>query len=282
MLVLFAFLLSVMFLLPTQSRALLQSLGNPFAQLVAIPLGIFAALDRNLGEMWNGYVALHRVHEENRRLQREVEHLQGQNAALREAAAAGQRLAALLEFRERPGPKTLAAQVVGRDATNWYRAIVLNKGERDGVHVEMGVVTPAGVVGRVTKTTPVTSMVLLITDPNSAVAGIIQRARDEGIVEGTVPGRARMKYIPLLSTVQVGDTVVTSGLTGVFPRGLAIGRITRIEKAEEELFQNAEIVPAVDFLKLEEVLVVTQPLPLREAGGPAGPSSAEPSAKRSP
>lgn len=263
----------MIFLLPKQSRVLFQSLGNPFAQLIAIPLGIVAALDRSLGEMWNGYVALHQVHEDNRRLQREVDHLQGQNAALREAAAAGQRLAALLEFREQPGPRTVAAQVIGRDATNWYRAIVLNKGEGDGVHVEMGVITPAGVVGRVTKTTSGISMVLLITDPNNAVAGIIQRTRDEGIVEGTVQGRARLKYIPLLSTVQIGDTVVTSGLTGVFPRGLAIGRITRIERAEEELFQHAEIVPAVDFLKLEEVLVVTQPLSLREAEGSADPST---------
>jgi rod shape-determining protein MreC len=98
---------------------------------------------------------------------------------------------------------------------------------------------------------------LLITDPNNAVAGLIQRTREEAIVEGTVQGRARLKYIPLLSTVQVGDVVVTSGLTGGFPRGVSIGEVTQIEKGEGDLFQAAEIWPQVDFSTLEEVLVIT-------------------------
>jgi rod shape-determining protein MreC len=130
----------------------------------------------------------------------------------------------------------------------------------------MGVIAPAGVVGRIVKTTPYSSMVLLVTDPNNAVTGLIQRTRDEGIVEGTVKGRARMKYIPLLSALQPGDKVVTSGLMGGFPKGLPIGTITEIEKDESDLFQSAELIPEVDFRKLEEVLVITQPLPGRPGG----------------
>jgi rod shape-determining protein MreC len=132
-------------------------------------------------------------------------------------------------------------------------------------------------VGRVVKTTSFSSMVLLITDSNNAVTGLIQRTRDEGIVEGTVQGRARMKYIPLLAAVQAGDKVVTSGLTGGFPKGLPIGTISRIDKAEGDLFQSAELVPEVDLRKLEEVLVILDPLPSADTGPrQTGSSAGEP------
>jgi len=263
-LVLFALLVSVFLVLPKQTRSLLQHLGQPLAQIVAFPLGALAALDRSLREAWGGYVALRHVYDENHRLRREIEFLRGQNSELREVATAGQRLAALLEFKEGTGSETIAAQVIGRDATSWYRALVLNKGERDGIRPEMGVMTQAGVVGRVVKANPSTAVVLLITDPNNAVTGLIQRTRDEGIVEGTVRGLARMKYIPLLSATRVGDTVVTSGLTGGFPKGLVIGSVRSIERVEGDLFQSANITPEVDVSKLEEVLVISTPRPFDE------------------
>lgn len=270
-LALFGLLLAIVFVLPLQSRNLLQLVGGPLAQVTALPVNALAALNRKAGEVWDGYVALRRVEEENRRLRQEVQALKGQLGELREAAAAGARLAALLEFKTFVHPETVAAQVVGRDSTNWFRGLVLDKGERDGVRVEMGVITRAGAVGRVVKVTPSTSVVLLITDPNNAVTGLVQRTRDEGIIEGTPTKRARMKYLPLLSAVREGDLVVTSGLGGVFPKGLPIGTVTRIEKAEGELFQSAELLPSVDVSRLEEVLVVTS-VPTPEAAGPA-PSS---------
>jgi rod shape-determining protein MreC len=147
---------------------------------------------------------------------------------------------------------------------------VLNRGERDGIRPEMGVMTQAGVVGRVVKANPSTAVVLLITDPNNAVTGLIQRTRDEGIVEGTVRGLARMKYIPLLSAARVGDTVVTSGLTGGFPKGLVIGSVRSIERVEGDLFQSADITPEVDVSKLEEVLVISTPRPFDERAADAG------------
>lgn len=279
MLLLCVLLLSLVFVLPKQSRSLLQGIGQPLAQLLSLPLTALAVLDRGVQEAWYGYLALHQVSEENRRLQHELQALRGRNNELRELGVAGQRLAALLALKERLQAKTVAAQVIGRDATNWYRAIVLDKGARDGVKVEMGVMAPDGAVGRVVKVTPFTAIVLLITDPNNAVTGLIQRTRDEGIVEGTAEGRARMKYIPLLATLQSGDVIVTSGLTGGFPRGVPLGTITRIDRVEGELFQSAEIVPEVDFHKLEEVLVITDPLPigdgLERPAAQSGPVSPE-------
>jgi len=156
----------------------------------------------------------------------------------------------------------VAAQVIGRDTGNWYQTIILNKGSSDGLQSDQGVITPAGVVGRVVKTTASTAVVLLVTDPNNAIAGLIQRTRDEGIVEGTTQGQARLKYIPLLSNARPGDHVVTSGLVGGFPRGIPIGTITRIDKEEEALFQSAELSPEVDPNRVEEVLVIrSSPIP---------------------
>jgi rod shape-determining protein MreC len=270
MLALCALLLSLVFVLPKQSRTLLHAVGKPLADLVTLPLELFSSADRRAGTVWDRYVALRRVEEENRQLRREIEFLRGQAADLREMAAASRRLGELLRFRTNMPSQTVAARVIGRDATNWYHGVVLDKGEQDGIQAEMGVVTLSGAVGRVVKTRASSSVVLLITDPNNAVTSLIQRTRDEGIVEGTFEGKARMKYIPLLSTVRVGDPVVTSGLTGGFPKGVPVGTIVNIQKDEGGLFQTADVQPEVDFTKLEEVLVVTVPRSAEEpAAAPA-------------
>ena len=227
-----------------------------YGYVVSVPLEAIASIDSSLADRWAQYVALQGVREENQQLRKENEWLRGQHSQLRESAAATERLTALLQFKEQALPTMIAAQVIGRDATNRYRTIILNKGEGDGIKPDMGVVTPAGVVGRIVKTTGASSVVLLVTDPNNAIAGLIQRTRDEGIVEGTQQGLAQLKYIPLLSTLRDGDRVVTSGLIGDFPRGLMIGTITRIDKQEGALFQSAELMPEVDVGRVEEVLVI--------------------------
>lgn len=258
-LLLVAFLLAVIFLVPKQTQGLLKLVGGPVADVVNLPLHGLATMTGSLGELWDGYLALRRVRVENQHLRREIEFLRGQQNQMREAAAAGHRLASLLGFKERAWPDALAAQVIGRDTTNWYRGVLLDKGTRDGVEVGLGVVTQAGMVGRIVKVTRSSSVVLLVNDPNTAVTALVQRSRDEGIVTGTPRGLVRMKYTPLLSTVRKGDVVVTSGLMGNFPKGLMIGVVTRILKTEDDLFQSAELAPAVDFSKLEEVLVIPVP-----------------------
>ncbi len=253
-----ALLLLLLLLLPAQTQGLLLQFGGPLGQVMAWPIQALAGLTGSVRELWDGYVALQDVHEENHRLRRETELLREENNRLREFAVTAERLGALLQFKEQQRFESVGARVIGKDATNWYQAILLDKGESDGVEVEMGVVTPAGVVGRVVKTTLSTAVVLLLTDPNNAVAGLVQRTRDEGIVEGTSQRGVRIKHIPLLSGVREGDWIVTSGLVGGFPRGLPIGTVTKIEKEEGELFQVAEVDAAVNFAKLEEVLVITK------------------------
>ncbi|HKY73643.1 MAG TPA: rod shape-determining protein MreC [Nitrospira sp.] len=252
----FALLLAALLLFPGQSQGLLEYFDGPVGQLVRLPLEAVSSIDQGISAMWQQYVSLQHVADENRLLRQEMDWLRGENNQLREAAAATQRLTSLLQFKEQALPAMVAAQVIGRDSSNRYKSVVLNKGESDGIQKDMGVITPAGVVGRVVKTTGATSVVLLLTDPNNAIAGLIQRTRDEGIVEGIPQGRAKLKYIPMLSAVKEGDRVVTSGLVGGFPRGLAIGTITTIDREEGALFQTAELVPEVDLNRVEEVLVI--------------------------
>lgn len=251
-------LLGALFL-PHQLQTLFQNMGGPVGWVLGWPIQIVASIQDGVGEAWSRYVALQAVEAENGRLKKEIEQLQGQNSQLREAAAATERLTALLEFKSQAGPPMVAAQVVGRNTDNWYRTIIVNKGASDGIQPDMGVITPAGVVGRVVKVTASSAVVLLVSDPNNAIAGLIQRTRDEGIVEGTTDGLARLKYIPLLSNVRNGDRVVTSGLVGGFPRGLAIGTITKIDKEEGALFQSAELRLEVEISRVEEVLIIQSP-----------------------
>ena len=251
--------LVLLFLLPRQTQLLLQHLGRPVADIVSIPLEMMAGVDRGVRNWWNKYVALQGIYDQNQLLQSRVEELEGELNQLREQALASQRLSALLDFQEKSPMPTLAARVIGRSASNWYRGVVLNKGEDDGIAVEMGVMTPAGIVGNIVKVASSTSIALLITDPNVAVTGLVQRTRDEGIIQGTAQGFVRMKYIPPLAAVKEGDAVVTSGLTGGFPRGILIGQVLQVGEGEGDLFQTAQVAPVVDFGKLEEVLIIVSP-----------------------
>ena len=254
---LLAILAAALLVFPESRQGPLQAVGRLMVATVALPLRGVDAVNSGIEAVWSRYLSLHQVREENATLRQEIARLKGDSARLREMAAATDRLRALLELKERLPYATVAARVVGRDPTNWYRSIVINKGRKDGLKADMGVLTPAGVVGRIVKVYDHLAVVLLIIDRNNAVTGLIQRTRDEGIVEGTEKGLARIKYLPLLSTVKVGDQVVTSGLAGGLPRGLPIGRITKIERREAELFLSAEIEPDSDFSRFDEVLIVT-------------------------
>ena len=279
-LLLFLFLVVALLLLPESRQESLMVIGRPMATVIALPLRGMEAANQTLDSLVNRYVALQHMREENLALRQHIARLQQENARLRETAQATTRLHDLLELQERLPYPTVAAQVVGLDSTNWYRSIVINKGRKNGLAADMGVVTTAGAVGRIVKAYDRFAIVLLLNDLNNAITGLVQRTRDEGIVEGTEKGLARIKYLPLLSTVKVGDQVVTSGLAGGFPRGLPIGTITKIERREAELFLSAEITLDADFAKIEEVLVITAP---RESAQlPANPFAFQPAVPGTP
>jgi len=203
------------------------------------------------------YVFLIHTQKENEMLKRRIAELQGENHQTKEMAIANERFRRLLQFRDTLVTRTLAAEVIGQDASSWFKSVSLNKGERDGVQRGMAVIAPEGVVGQVLKTSSSYSTVLLITDYNSAIDAIVQRTRAKAIVEGKEENRCQLKYLLRTEDVAVGDVVVTSGL-GNFPKGLLVGEIQDIEKKGYGVFQYAELIPGVDLTRLEEVLIITE------------------------
>jgi rod shape-determining protein MreC len=218
--------------------------------------------------IFQSYIVLIHLQKENVMLQRKVAELQKESDQMREMVYSNERLRNLLQFRERISSSVVAAEVIGQDPSSWFKSMTLNKGERDGVRKGMAVISPEGVVGQILKTSPYHSTVLLITDYNSALDGLVQRTRAKTIVEGLGENRCQLKYLLRSEEVMVGDRVVTSGLGGNFPKGLTVGEIRRVDKKEYGIFQNAELVPSVDLTKLEEVLIITESvLPERKDKG---------------
>jgi len=252
----FFLFLALLLFLPRQSQEWLSHVGGPFARILEVPLHAVASIQDSIRNSWNHYIALQNVWEENQQLKQEVQLLQGEQNLLREQIILATQFQQLLAYQETTPMATIPARIIGRNVSNWYRAMIINKGNQDGVHPGMGVITDAGVVGRVVRVNPTTAIVLLLSDPNVAITGMVQNSRDEGLIQGTPQGTIHMKYLPPLSPVQPGDPVVTSGLTDDFPRGLQIGRIHQVTKADTDLFQLGEIDPIVDFAKLEAVLVI--------------------------
>ena len=206
--------------------------------------------------IWNRYLNLLAAEEQNRLLRKEVKMLQQENSSLRESALANQRLRKLLGFKKRYPLKLVAAEVVGVDSSLYFKTIVIDKGKKDGVKKDMAVISPAGVVGRVLRVSNSFSMVLLLIDQNFALDALVQRTRARGAVEGTGGFLCRMEYVLCSKDVRCGDLVVASGLEGVFPKGIIIGKVMSITKNKRFMFQAITVKPMVEFKKLEEVLVV--------------------------
>lgn len=213
-----------------------------------------------LAATWSRYLWLVEAGEENGRLREENRQLRAELNGLAEVRLANERLRLLLDFRDSVDLPALPAQVIAEDASSWFRTVVIDKGSADGVREGMPVVVAEGVVGRVIRNAPRQSRVLLLTDASSAVASLVQRNRTRGICRGqgdflTLDFALRHK------DVEVGDRIVTSGTGGVFPKGLVIGRVTRAVREEYGLFQTVTVDPAVDFSRLEEVLVLLREEP---------------------
>jgi rod shape-determining protein MreC len=213
---------------------------------------------KNLHGLFQEYLFLVHLQRENLMLKQRIAELQKENHQTKEMALANERLHKLLQFRERVSSSVIAAEVIGQDPSSWFKSVTLNKGEKDGLRKGMAVIAPEGVIGQILKTAPHYSTVLLITDYNSAIDSIIRRTRAKAIVEGKGENRCQLKYLLRTEEVIVGDVVVTSGLSGNFPKGLMVGEVRKVDKKGHGVFQYAELVPGVDLTKLEEVLVITE------------------------
>ncbi|MGD8915960.1 MAG: rod shape-determining protein MreC [Syntrophobacterales bacterium] len=214
-----------------------------------------------IGSIWRGYFYLVGLEKENQALKRELQELKLQVNRYREADLANQRLRALLNFKKSIATPLLPAQLVAFDPSGWFQTILIDKGRNDGVVRDMAVVSAEGLVGRVIGVSNHHAKVLLILDGNSAVDAYIQRSRARGVLVGLGLELCLLKYVQRNEDVQVGDKVISSGMGGVFPKGLLVGTVQEVVRGSSGLFQRVEVEPAVNFGRLEEVLVVIQSPP---------------------
>jgi rod shape-determining protein MreC len=230
--------------------ALVMELCSPFQRTSTFVI-------QTLQHTYQQYLFLVHLQRENEMLKHRIIDLQKENNVKEEVLLANERLRKLLQFRETLSVPTVAAEVIGQDPSSWFKSLTINKGETEGVRKGMAVISPEGVVGQILRAAPHYATVLLITDYNSAVDSIVQKTRARAIVEGKGENRCQLKYLLRTEEVSAGDVVLTSGLSGNFPKGLLIGEIRGVEKKGRGVFQYAELIPSVDLTRLEEVLVIT-------------------------
>lgn len=225
------------------------SLTAPFQKMVSNSLGL-------VKDIWGHYFFLISVAEENVRLKRALAQAIEKNNQCNELELSNLRLRSLLNFRKIVNEPVLAAEVIGKDPSSWFKTIIIDKGRSEGVQKGLPVLVPEGIAGQVTEVSNHYSKVLLIIDRNSAVDAMVQRTRARGVIKGQPSGRCRFKYVLRKHDVQIGDTVVSSGLDGVFPKGLRVGYVSDFIKRSAGIFQDVSVTPYVDFEKIEEVFVV--------------------------
>lgn len=206
------------------------------------------------------YLLLVNTKRENEDLKREVAFLRAKLAGLQEIQLENSRLRESLRFASEVGYRQIAAHVIAHDVSSDYFGIRIDRGAKDGVEIGMGVISPAGVVGRVLRVTDGFSDVLTVVDPTSNVDAVIQRTRARGILSGLAKdGLCSLKYVDRLEDVAVNDTVVSSGFGSIFPKGLLIGYVTSVVVNPSGVLQKVTIKSAVDIYRLEEVFVVFPP-----------------------
>ena len=261
-------------LLSTQANT---AAGVPVLQTVAF--GVFSEVQRvvtgtvgTVGGLWSGYVELQAVRAENESLRRELDAVRLQWQMDRAGAQRVRGLEALLGLRDAAGLATVGARIIGNDATPYFRTVTIDRGRRDGVRLDAAVVSAAGVVGRVVdEPGHRAARVQLLIDRNAAAGALVERSRVAGLVVGDADDRLlRMEYVSNLEDVEVGDTVVTSGSDGIYPKGFVIGDVTVVQRGPG-LYRTIHVRPRIRFGDLDHVLVILPesppPAPLAAAGG---------------
>ena len=256
-------LLVCLLLLTVQTRGKATGAAGEVLGTVLTPIqSVLAKVHRGAVGVWTSYTDWKGVRRENAALRAEAETLRVHALQVEELGQENARLRRLLALRERLPLTTLSGEVIGREAGGWVRALTVNQGRREGVQQQMPVIVPEGLVGRVVQVRATASVVQLVSDPTSTVGAVVQRTRTPGLVEGDAGGVVRFKFMARDGAqVGPGDLVVTSGIGTLFPKGLPVGRVVAIEDKGSELFHFAVLSPAVDFARIEEVLLVTEHSP---------------------
>jgi rod shape-determining protein MreC len=268
---LFAALLLLTLILMLGNRRALRDGGEDhgrlvggFAELAAVvQKGVTWPVETTRG-LWSGYVALLDVRRDNEALRARIAELEERSLQYREALVASGHLARIAAMRQDFEVPLLPTEVVGQDVSPWFRSLLLDRGNSDRVRAGMPVVDGHGLVGLVTATMPSASRTMLLLDRRSAVDAMIQRSRARGIVRGRGAGDLEFVFMVRGDDVRPGDEVITSGVGGVYPKGLRVGTVTSVRTDRDELLHAARVDPVVDFGRLEQVFVMLRRGPTME------------------
>ena len=192
---------------------------------------------------------LEELRQQNQRLRMRV-------AELEESRLENERLRSLVELAQAQDLESVAARVIGRPNNSWEGVIVIDRGSSDGIAAGMPVIGSGGLLGQTVSVAANSARVRLITDQRSGVAAMIQRGRAEGVVRGSIDGNLSFDFVSTEATLTAGDVVITSGMGGVYPKGIVIGEVTEVRQMENSLFQEIDLAAAARLTGLEEVLVI--------------------------
>jgi rod shape-determining protein MreC len=238
------------------------SLAEGLVRVVFTPIEqAVSKVSYSVGKLLSSTAKIMAAYRDNEQLRQQVDQLKQSIVMLNEVTAENQRLQVMLDYQKNtPQFEMVVATVIAREPGSWFSTIVINRGTDDGLTKDMPVVTPKGLVGHVVSVYGKSAKVMLILDPRSAVGGLVQRP--ESRVTGIVVGQAHNTTVPRMinlareSDVIQDDKIITSGLGGIFPKGILIGEVVEVKNEEGGLLKFAEIKPAVDFSKMEEVFVI--------------------------
>lgn len=262
-------------------QAALLDVTVPIERVVSAPFN-------GIQSFYEGYVDLIGVRAENRRLSRRMAEVESENLQFREALVASGHLGRVASMRDEIEIPMLPAEIVGLDVAPWFRSVLVDRGSEHGVEPGQPVITHEGVVGVVTATSGHAAKTMLLLDRQSAVDALAQRSRARGVLRGVGRDRLEFEFVVRGADVVEGDEVVTSGLGGIYPKGLRLGRVSELREAGGRLTRIAVIEPAVDLGQLEQVFVMLRRGPQmdllyrpnrpdEDLDGPAAVSSPPPS-----
>jgi rod shape-determining protein MreC len=245
-------------LLTLQMRGRAAGAADALAIFTTPVQTVVSRINRTAFGVWSTYQDWKNVRAENRRLRDEAQRLRVESLRVSEVDEENRRLRRLLQLKEALPLETISGEVIGREWGGWVRSLTVNRGRSSHVVRLTAVIGPDGLIGRIVDVRGGSSVVQVLTDPASTVGAHVVRTRTPGIIEGEARGTIRFKYMARDGAgMQVGDMVVTSGLGGLFPRGIPIGRVRTIDDRGSALFHYAQITPAVDFARIDEVLLLT-------------------------
>jgi rod shape-determining protein MreC len=229
--------------------------SNVFFPFKYIGTGIYTHTANGI----TGFFHIKGVQKENEQLKYELAEMKAQVMMAGTLDDENKKLRNMLAFRARYfASRLIPAEIIGRSSSNWFEVIEINRGTADNVLPDMAVVNEDGLVGRVYEVAQFSSKVLLISDPTSAVSILDSDTGDMAIVSGNSIGPLSIKFMPAIANIKVGDNIVTSGMSDIFPKGIIVGKVKTVSKKDYDIFQKVEVAPAVNISRLDKLFVVAK------------------------